>query len=118
MKLQTAIALSLGKLEPDPEKIEIYKEKLKKEFPAAIIIVERGCVKATAKGLFDRSNGLHCMKCGGLMNNRANQYVKDGVWIAKKRKGGLSCWECPKCAPLRGGQIIMCVMDDAYRLKQ
>lgn len=111
MTFDQVMARTLGILKVDPEKVAGYVKIFREKFPHAIVTVNEGSVKASV--IRDEA-GVHCMKCGNLMISRVNQYVKKGLWIQKKRRDNISCWECLYCAPLIGGQPLMCVYDDGY----
>lgn len=103
MTFDQVIARTLGILKVDSKKVESYVKIFKEKFPHAIVTVNEGSVKASV--VRDEA-GVRCMKCGNLMISRVNQYVKKGVWVQKKHNDNISCWECPYCVPLVGGQPL------------
>ncbi len=92
------IKMLSGQLKVDESKVSKYTAEFTRDYPCGDLIVDRGHFSIQVRY---RTNGEApcCLKCGGKLVNRANQYRKNGAWIAKSRKDNVSNYECPKCFP-------------------
>jgi len=82
----------------DEKKVKRFTDKFTEEYPYGELIVDRDNLFIQIRCRLNGNIPL-CLKCGGLLINRVNQYKKNGEWHQKARKDNITNWECPKCYP-------------------
>ena len=87
-----------GQLKVDETKVEKFTEEFTRDYPCGELILDREGFSIQVRHRIDGNLPL-CLKCGGKMTSRVNQYRKNGQWQQKARKDNISNWECPKCFP-------------------
>jgi len=95
-----------GELKVDEEKVKKFTSKFTKEYPYGELTIDRDSFFIQVRCRLNGNTPL-CLKCGGQLINRVNQYRKNGVWYQKARKDNISNWECPKCYPNGHAPLIV-----------
>jgi hypothetical protein len=93
------IKMLSGNLKVDEDKLNKFTAEFTRDYPNGDLLVNRGHFSIQVRYKTDTDGNPLCMKCGGRMTSRVNQYRKNGTWQQKARKDNVSNWECPKCYP-------------------